>query len=286
MTKLVRDEPGAFARSQPNEAVAIRQRARGSERIILWAATAVGAVGGVFAATTGAGWLLLAIVLPYLFLFGWGVTQVSAATRPLLAGKPVEAERVARRALRVAIGAEIRGALWMKVGAALARQGRLVDALAAYQYSLRILPRRARVIRLMVDLEVVCTLCDLERAQEARSYFEQLPEGDEGSELVRYDRILARLYLAFALDDVTLLGKAVDEIARQSMLTTRAGKSIALCAWAFERRGDPEMARHLLEQATPDRFLIGWEVASPKLAAWFSAAKARLCTAEQAHQAS
>src|SRR5262249_53172065 len=64
-------------------------------------------------------------------------------------------------------------------------------------------------------------------------------------------------------DDETLHGWA-----RAALLRSRFGETLISLAWAFHRRGDEEMARHLLDEAPSRIGRPSLHITSPRLHEW------------------
>jgi hypothetical protein len=181
---------------------------------------------------------------------------VARADRLVRAGRLDEA-----RAHLVAL--EQRGVLPVHVGFRLAsldrRQGRPADALARLDRVRERMrhgePAAAPVVRWQIDHLRFVLLVTLERIDEARRLHEriQVAPGIAYAEILRQGRVLR---LAFASgsaaelpDDATL-----HDWARAALGRSHFGELLVGLAWAFEQRGDLDMARHVLAEA-PERML-------------------------------
>ena len=115
-------------------------------------------------------------------------------------------------------------------------------------------------------------LAVLGRLDEARSVARELDDAPRGEffEMQRQGLLLSLAFHADRPEDLPT-DEVLYDWARAALGRTRFGSVCVLCAWAFERRGDTEMAAHLLKEA-PDR-LTGSFLAEthPRLHAYLQA---------------
>jgi hypothetical protein len=115
-------------------------------------------------------------------------------------------------------------------------------------------------------------LIQLGRLMEARRVRASLDQGPRGEyfDLVRQELDLSLAFHADRPDDLPD-DETLHAWARAALARTRFGEVVAYLAWAFERRGDAAMARHLAAEA-PER-LVGVPLAdcAPRLDAWLAA---------------
>jgi tetratricopeptide (TPR) repeat protein len=86
---------------------------------------------------------------------------------------------------------------------------------------------------------------DVERAVRMRAELEDAPDGD----YFQVARIHTDLTLAFYRDSADDLPDDLYDWAKRALETNRLGSTVVLLGWAFWRRGDEEMARHMLREA-------------------------------------
>jgi hypothetical protein len=93
----------------------------------------------------------------------------------------------------------------------------------------------------------VFALINLGRLEEARASFAALGPAPEG-EYLRIQHWTLELYLALAEGNHTLPEEELYRRSRAALAITTAAALLGLLAWAYQRRGDEEMSRHLLEE--------------------------------------
>lgn len=91
-------------------------------------------------------------------------------------------------------------------------------------------------------------LAQVGRVHEARSLYASMTAVPDG-EYFTLLRMNAELMMAFAADDPRALPTDLHPWVRTALSTTSAELALAVLAWAYQRRGDAEMAEHLLGQA-------------------------------------
>lgn len=105
---------------------------------------------------------------------------------------------------------------------------------------------------------------DVASAHKARRHVPRLPAGD----FVQQEGWFTDLLIAFAADDPRPMPRDPYDWAREALSTTMAAGHLVLLAWLYHRRGDDDMARHLLRSAEDN--LAPWHLdrTLPQLDAW------------------
>jgi hypothetical protein len=165
------------------------------------------------------------------------------------------------------------------------RRGRLDEARAAAEECERRMSVErwghmvwaARFIRASV-------LFELGLRDEAQRAFEVAMQAPDGEFYAMMKRELEHVR-AFSIDRPEELGTD-DELhdrARAALRYNHTGTSVALLAWAYERRGDAEMCEHLLREVTPrcDHGTEGIALAHPRVWAWLGPKLAALPAADE-----
>jgi hypothetical protein len=121
-------------------------------------------------------------------------------------------------------------------------------------------------------VQLLAAMGNVTAARTARAELEGAPHGD----YFEMELALSDLMIGFHADDAGLLPEDDElyEWAKAALRTSRFGASVVLLAWAFTRRGDTDMARHLLREAPPrlaHEFLAD---SAPKVHAWLTEALA------------
>lgn len=116
--------------------------------------------------------------------------------------------------------------------------------------------------------QLLAAMGKVEFAKTARIELEQAPRGD----YFAMELALTDLMIAFHADDPEALpdDQELYEWAKAALRTSRFGVSVVLLAWAFRRRGDEDMAGHMLLEA-PTRLeteFLG--ECAPRLAKWLA----------------
>jgi hypothetical protein len=230
---------------------------------LLWAGLAGSAVAGIVAGAATSALLLLRARRTRRAL-----TRASG----LLASARLTEARVAIEALsRRALDAGSRFARDYLDYLADWMMGERASALAKCQRLHQGSPGRGRV-----TCDRVWLLAVAGRGQEARAAFESAPRLTQG-EWAGLRRVGAELRLAFLEDELpsTFDNERLHHWARAVLATSLFGPLCALLAWAFDKRGDAEMAEHMLEE-TPARLgRSSLEHLDPPLAAWVAGAARR-----------
>ncbi len=115
---------------------------------------------------------------------------------------------------------------------------------------------------------------NVEGARTARVELDLAPRGD----YFAMELALTDLMIAFHGDDASRLpdDEELYDWAKAALRTSRFGVSVALLAWAFGERGEPDMAAHLLREA-PARLATEFlPESAPRLSAWLEARLAAL----------
>lgn len=194
-----------------------------------------------------------------------GVVLGAAAGRSLLLTRQInhaallsshdrldEAELILRRLLRRPLVARrVRALAHHNLGAVATRRGdhaealeQLRAAIVLYQAAWRESPH----LRSCQYGEIIA-LCNLGRADEAAQRLLSMRQEPEGDYLL-IKHWTARLYLDFSRNQPEAYSP--DELwdrARCALRITSSSALLALCAWAFERHGEQDMAWHLLREA-------------------------------------
>jgi hypothetical protein len=119
----------------------------------------------------------------------------------------------------------------------------------------------------------VFALVNLGRLTEARVRFTALGPAPEG-EYLRIQHWTLELYLALAEGDHALSEDDLYQRSRAALAITTAAALLGLLAWAYERRGDREMARHLLQECLDRHFGKRISGTLPLLQRWLDQASA------------
>jgi hypothetical protein len=117
-------------------------------------------------------------------------------------------------------------------------------------------------------VQLLAVMGKLADARAARAELEEAPRGD----YFAMELALTDLTIAFHAGDPTLLpgDDELYEWAKAALRTSRFGASVVLLAWAFDQRGDQDMAQHMLREA-PTRLETEFlPETAPKLHAWLS----------------
>ena len=154
-----------------------------------------------------------------------------------------------------------------------------LDRIERAQAALAKLRESSRVLRCQATAVRAAALATLERFDDARRARDQLvreaavaaggsdrPRGDYLDMLVQATelKIAADADTPDALPDDDTLHRW----ARAALGRTRFGEMLVCLAWAFHRRGDDDMARHLLTEAPSRIPRSSLETTSPRLHAW------------------
>ena len=115
-------------------------------------------------------------------------------------------------------------------------------------------------------VQLLAATGQLEQARAARQELEEAPRGD----YFAMELALTDLMIAFhAGEPASLPGdEELYEWAKAALRTSRFGASVVLLAWAFDRRGDQDMAEHMLREAPARLETEFLAETTPKLHAW------------------
>jgi hypothetical protein len=170
------------------------------------------------------------------------------------------------RSRRGVVGVEVERML----GLLAWRKGDLVEALAHVDRAIALLGAKRNVrywLCLVARVELLIEL-DLDRAIPLVPALDQLPK----AEYFINERRYVALQIAFRTDAPDTL-PADDELfdwAKSALADNNGGFRIGLLAWAFDRRGDREMADHLLREVKSHLQMpfADMEPIAPRLYAW------------------
>ncbi len=115
-------------------------------------------------------------------------------------------------------------------------------------------------------VQLLAAMGRIDAARAARAELDDSPRGD----YFAMELALTDLMIAFHVGDATLLGTD-DELydwAKAALRTSRFGASVVLLAWAFDQRGDRDMAEHMLREAPARLETEFLAETTPKLHAW------------------
>jgi tetratricopeptide (TPR) repeat protein len=243
-----------------------------------------GVIGGALAVSTALGGVL---ALPLVAgSFGAWLLYVKGAQ-----GIRKSAELIAQDRLdEAAVSVEALDKTWMPfptlrgyvaghAGAISWRRGNLRAALAHTQRAVEQLERKrfgsAGPVYWMQLLNRVQLLAALGQTDDALAQFEKAKKVPTGNWL-EMERQFTELFLAFCLDDSTRVPAELHQWVRATLQTNVFGGNVVLLAWVYDRRGDADMAAHLLEES--EMRLERWHLdrTFPKLWRWREAARVRL----------
>lgn len=152
------------------------------------------------------------------------------------------------------------------------RLGRHAEALAAFEEADRAGGDAAggsstsqRFVALFYRADILCALGRVDEARALLPRLEQAPHGD----FFEICRIHVALGIAFAEQSAQGLTADLYDWSKAVLSTNRFGSALVLLAWAFARRGDEEMARHLLAEAGPRLTNEPLARTRPRLHAWY-----------------
>lgn len=95
----------------------------------------------------------------------------------------------------------------------------------------------------------ITLLCNLERWEEALQRLQALQPVLLPGSLVQFRYRVARLYVDLGRGQTDISEEALWSYAQQALRTNVGATLLALCSWAYEQRGDQEMAEHLFQEA-------------------------------------
>lgn len=162
-----------------------------------------------------------------------------------------EAEIILRRLLkRRLLGRRLRALCYHNLGAVATRRGdhpqaltQLRQAIGLYQASWPKSPH----LRSCQYGEIIA-LCNLGQADEAERRWQALPRQNEGDYLL-IKAWTTELYVEFLCDKPPPADGELWERARRALRITSSSALLGLCAWAFARAKDQDIAWHLLREA-------------------------------------
>jgi tetratricopeptide (TPR) repeat protein len=162
-----------------------------------------------------------------------------------------EAELLLRRLLkRRLLGRRLRALCHHNLGAVATRRGDHAQALEQLRRAISLYQAswpRSPHLRSCQYGEIIA-LCNLGRADEARQRWQSLPRQTEGDYLL-IKAWTTELYVAFASDQPPPGDSDLWERARRALRITSSSALLGLCAWAFVRAKDQDIAWHLLREA-------------------------------------
>jgi hypothetical protein len=154
------------------------------------------------------------------------------------------------------------------------QRGHAESALRLYDRALQALGRmrgRGRGMYWICTFDRVQLLAVMGRVADARAARGELEEAPRG-DYFAMELALTDLTIAFHADDPGLLpgDDELYEWAKAALRTSRFGASVVLLAWAFDKRGDDDMAEHMLREAPARLETEFLPETAPKLAAWLA----------------
>jgi len=216
----------------------------------------VAALGGVaFSIIVGAPWLALLYVAS--LVYGGNVwrrsEQLKRGAALLAADRLEEAEQTLLPLTRAPLVTQtVRALAWQNLAGISLRRGEPELALA----QVRRCQQLFRAIwwaplgpwRWINRFSEVQILAQLGRVEEGRKIYAEMRSAPSG-EYFALLRMNAELMLAFAEGDPSSLPDDLHPWVTTALSTTSAELALAVLGWAYERRGEPDMAVHLVEQA-------------------------------------
>jgi tetratricopeptide (TPR) repeat protein len=166
----------------------------------------------------------------------------------------------------------VRASAWHNLGAVALREGDHAESLRCVDKSIAIYEQirspRIREPRLqMIRGDKARLLAQLGRHDEAWKLVIKLA-GSPGGELIELRRRTTLLLVAFESRRLGSIPADLHDWSRDALGITCAELLLALLAWAYFERNDPDMARHLLTEAS-DRVDASWfPRAYPTVWAW------------------
>lgn len=115
-------------------------------------------------------------------------------------------------------------------------------------------------------VQLLAAMGKLDVARTARAELEEAPRGD----YFAMELALTDLMIAFHAGEPSLLPGDDDlyEWAKAALRTSRFGASVVLLAWAFDQRGDQDMAEHMLREAPARLETEFLAETTPRLSVW------------------
>ncbi len=162
-----------------------------------------------------------------------------------------EAEVLLRRLLkRRLLGRRLRALCHHNLGAVATRRGDHAQAVDALRQAIKLYRAawpKSPHLRSCQYGEIIA-LCNLGQAEEAKKCWQALPPQTEGDYLL-IKSWTTELYLAFSADEPPPADSELWERARRALRITTSSALLGLCAWAFARSKDQDIAWHLLREA-------------------------------------
>jgi hypothetical protein len=123
-------------------------------------------------------------------------------------------------------------------------------------------------------VQLLAAMGRIDAARAARAELDEAPRGD----YFAMELALTDLMIAFHVDDPALLpgDEELYDWAKAALRTSRFGASVVLLAWAFDRRGERDMAEHLLREAPARLETEFLAETTPRLHAWLEQRRASL----------
>lgn len=266
--KSTRDQPqmkisGSLARAERDEFVYIGRRGEvrsparyKAQKMAGMTIAGVAALFGVgMSFSLGIPWLSLL----YIGLLGYGIHawrlsgQLKQGAALLAADRLEEAEALLMPLAHNRFASRgVRALAWQNLAGIEVRKGRHACALERVRRCGELFRQHWRPsvgpwpwINRFSELQLLVQLGRLEEAEEIATIIKHAPDGEYFQAL----HMNAALALAFAHDDVDRLPDDLHPWIRVALETTTAELALTLLGWALERRGDVDMAEHLLDQA-------------------------------------
>lgn len=162
-----------------------------------------------------------------------------------------EAELILRRLVRRRLlGRRLRALCFHNLGAVATRRGDHAQALEHLRRAIALYKAawpRSPHLRSCQYGEIIA-LCNLARTDEAKRRWQALPSQPEGDYLL-VKAWTTELYVAFSADQPPPADGELWERARRALRITSSSALLGLCAWAFARAKDQDIAWHLLREA-------------------------------------
>src|SRR5262245_8670325 len=239
--------------------------------------TAVGGVAGVgVVAVAALAGPLVGIVSGVVFgAMMWRQTRSWRRAREALvlasAGRRDEALAAVARLESGRIAEPLRPFLFYLKGKLEWQRGQTEVALALYDRAIgSVGPRRRRAMYWVCAFDraqLLAVMGKVDAARTARTELESAPRGD----YFALELALTDLVIAFAAKDLTLLppDEELFDWAKLALGLNRFGTNLVLLAWALAQRGEGDMEKLLLREATPRLTTEFLGESFPKLATWY-----------------
>jgi hypothetical protein len=270
----------SLATAEPGEVILVDA----DGRLQTWRTRAVrlvrlGVVGGAFGVLAGAVATMLGPVFGALALVGMAGGMVGWAFRAQRLGRVLRPAmtlhmegrfREARETIEPLVQRKDCAPGVLRIAAASSwALGRHEEALALLQ---RAAPHATGLEHWLNQSMRVLVLATMGRVDEAKRAREALGSGP-GGEVAELAQPLLPLTLAFHADDAALVPDEETQHAwsRAALLRNHFGGVLYYLSWAAWKRGDDELAQHLLREAVPRTRTVEEDLSAPKLAAWRAA---------------